>query len=83
MTWNFSRSPHTLDMIGGLPLEGQMALFDLIDRLEADPLAGTEPYGEDDGMTRQAVFGGFGIIVFWASQATKRITPLQINWAAP
>lgn len=79
--WRFSRSPHTLDMIGSLPLEGQLAVMDLIDKLEEDPDFNTQPYGEDTGgsiRTRTATTGSI-IAVVLINDTTRRITLLQIN----
>jgi hypothetical protein len=66
-------------MIAGLPLEGQYALFDLVGRLREaeDPYALSEPYGIDDGVTRQASFG-HGIAVFLFSADDRRMTLIQI-----
>lgn len=82
MTWHFNRSPHTLDLIGALPIEGQFALLDLIERLEQDPEPIIYPYGIDDGLTRTAVFGDHsqGLIVLLVNADTGLITPVQINW---
>ncbi|MFI8234919.1 hypothetical protein ACIGDI_39605 [Streptomyces sp. NPDC085900] len=67
-------------MILALPSEGQLALLDLIDALETDPYAVTEPYGIDDKITRQALFGGFGLAVLLVNVTTRRITVLSLTW---
>jgi hypothetical protein len=70
-----------MKMISGLPLEGQLALMDYIDQLEVDPIAATAPWGEEDEITREGVFGnGLGLISLFVNRETGRITPLQINW---
>ncbi|MER7517815.1 hypothetical protein [Streptomyces sp. NPDC126499] len=82
MNWQFSRSPHTMKMIEGLPFEGQVALFEYIDQLEHDPIAATHPWGEEDELTREGIFGdGLGLISLLVNRDTGRITPVQINWA--
>lgn len=81
--WRFTRSPHALDLIGSLPLEDQLALFDLIPRLEENPDAATEPYGiEDTGpiRMRQAAIGNT-IAVFLINETTRRITLVQVTHA--
>jgi len=80
VNWDLVRSQHTLDMILALPTEGQLALLDLIDALETDPYAVTEPYGIDDKITRQALFGGFGLAVLLINATTRRITVLSLTW---
>lgn len=67
-------------MILALPVEGQLALLDLIDALETDPYEVTEPYGIDDKITRQALFGGFGLAVLLVNAITRRITVLSLTW---
>ncbi|QFQ94869.1 hypothetical protein F9278_00160 (plasmid) [Streptomyces phaeolivaceus] len=82
MNWHVTRSQHTLDMILALPVEGQLALLDLIEALENDPYPVTEPYGIDDKITRQAVFGnGAGLAVLMVNAITQRITVLSLTWA--
>ncbi|MGW0032088.1 hypothetical protein ACWDXD_19960 [Streptomyces sp. NPDC003314] len=84
MNWQFSRSIDAIKKIEQLPFAGQVALFEYIDELEADPFRVTEPYGEDDGVTRLGVFGnGFGLIALIVGSETRRLTPLQINWVDP
>ncbi|MFJ2833579.1 hypothetical protein ACIPC1_39580 [Streptomyces sp. NPDC087263] len=78
--WHVTRSPHTVDMIVQLPVEGQMALLNLIDALETDPYTVTEPYGIDDKITRQALFGGYGLAVLIVNAITQRITLLSLTW---
>lgn len=80
MNWHLIRPQHTLDMILALPVEGQLALLDLIEALETDPYAVTEPYGIDDKITRQAPFGGFGLAVLLVNATTQRITVLSLTW---
>lgn len=81
MNWQLTRSQHTLDMILALPVEGQLALLDLIEALETDPYAVTEPYGIDDKITRQALFGrGQGLAVLLVNAITQRITVLSLTW---
>jgi hypothetical protein len=81
VNWHFVRSRHTLDMILALPVEGQLAVLDLIEALETDPYAVTEPYGIDDKITRQAVFGnGAGLAVLIVNALTQRITVLSLTW---
>lgn len=42
----------------------------------------TEPYGIDDKITRQAVFGnGAGLAVLMVNAITQRITVLSLTWA--
>lgn len=80
MNWHVSRSPHTIDAILGLPVEAQLALLDLIEALEVDPYAVSEPYGIDDKITRQAFFGEHGLLVMLVNPLTSRITPLSFMW---
>lgn len=80
MTWTFSRTPHTVEQILALPVDAQLALLDLIDALEVDPYAVSEPYGIDDKTTREAVFGEHGLLVFLVNPLTMRITPLAFTW---
>ena len=80
MTWRVTRSPHTLDLIEALPLDGQLALLDLIEALEVDPYTATEPYGIDDKTVRQAGFGGHGLAVLYVNTYTERITILSLIW---
>lgn len=81
MNWQLVRSQHTLDMILALPIEGQLALLELIEALEADPYSVTEPYGIDDKITRQALFGrGSGLAVLFVNAITLRITMLSLTW---
>ncbi|MGW0188133.1 hypothetical protein ACWDV7_20510 [Streptomyces sp. NPDC003362] len=80
MTWRVTRSPHTVDSILALPVEAQLALLDLIEALEVDPYAVTEPYGIDDKITRQARFGEHGLMVMLVNPLTERITPLSLIW---
>lgn len=81
MKWQLIRSQHTLDMIVALPIEGQLALLDLIEALENDPYEVTEPYGIDDKITRQALFGrGSGLAVLFVNAITQRITVLSLTW---
>jgi hypothetical protein len=69
-------------MISGLPFAAQVALFEYIEQLEADPIAATKPWGEADDITREGVFGdGLGLISLLVNRTTGRITPVQINWA--
>ena len=81
MTWRLNRSPHTVDRILALPVDAQLAFLDLVDALEVDPYAVTEPYGIDDKLTRQAPFGESGILVMLVNPLTERITPLSFTWA--
>jgi hypothetical protein len=80
VNWHVSRSPHTIDAILGLPVEAQLALLDLIEALEVDPYAVSEPYGIDDKITRQASFGEHGLLVILVNPLTNRITPLSFMW---
>jgi len=80
VNWHVSRSPHTVDAILGLPVEAQLALLDLIEALEVDPYAVSEPYGIDDKITRQASFGDHGLLVMLVNPLTSRITPLSFMW---
>ncbi|WP_206314574.1 hypothetical protein [Streptomyces coryli] len=82
MSWSWKIGPHDFDTISALPSEAQPPLLELIDALEADPYALSEPYGIDDGVTRQATFGDVGVLVFMANPRTERLTPLSIVWAA-
>ena len=81
MDWHFSRTGHALTQILALPVEAQLALLDLIDALEVDPYAVSEPYGIDDKLTREASFGTSGLLVMFVNPATMRITPLSFAWA--
>lgn len=82
MTWEFSRRPNSLEMISGLPLEGQFAMHDLIAKLEEDPWPHVTPSGEPDNVTYEAVFGpnaeGFAMLL--VNDKTGRITPIQLSW---
>jgi hypothetical protein len=80
VTWHVTRSPHTIDLITALPVEAQLALLDLIEALEVDPYAATEPYGIDDKVTRQAGFGAAGLAVMLVNPHTERITLLSLLW---
>lgn len=82
MTWEFSRRPNALEMIAGLPLEGQFAMHDLIGKLETDPWAHVTPSGEPDGITYEAIFGpnAEGFAVMTINSHTGRIVPLQLTW---
>jgi len=80
VTWHVTRSPHTIDQILGLPAEAQLALLDLIEALEVDPFAVSEPYGIDDKTTRQARFGEHGLMAMLVNPLTERITPLSFIW---
>ncbi|WP_329127181.1 hypothetical protein [Streptomyces sp. NBC_01465] len=82
MTWSFHVSDHTQQQIESLPLEGQFALLDLIDALEADPFTVVEPYGIADKVMWQATFGsGAGLLVMFINMLTGRITPISFTWA--
>ena len=80
MTWRVTRSPHTVDLILALPVDAQLALLNLIEALEVDPYAATEPYGIDDKVTRQAQFGAAGLAVMLVNSYTERITMLSLIW---
>ncbi|WP_199546367.1 hypothetical protein [Streptomyces sp. N35] len=80
MNWHFVRSPHTLDAILALPVDAQLALLDLIDALEVDPYAVSEPFGIDDKVTREASFGDFGLLVMFVNPITQKITALSFTW---
>ncbi|WP_406485972.1 hypothetical protein [Streptomyces phaeochromogenes] len=80
MNWHISRTPHTVEAILGLPVEAQLALLDLIEALEVDPYAVSEPYGIDDKITRQAPFGDHGLLVMLVNPVTGRIIPLSFMW---
>lgn len=80
MTWRLTRSPHTVDSILALPEDAQLALLDLIEAIEVDPYAVTEPYGIDDKITRQARFGEHGLMVMLVNPLTERITCLSLIW---
>lgn len=69
-------------MIAGLPLEGQLACFDLIDRLEQGPAPRIEPFGIDDGLTRCVTFGDDdeGFLVGFFNPDTGEITPTHLTW---
>ncbi|MFF4531572.1 hypothetical protein ACFY1P_20165 [Streptomyces sp. NPDC001407] len=78
--WTFHLSPHTLDQITGLPEDARSAALDLVDRLEADPYRHSVPFGQDDGMTREASFGSWGTMVVLCNPLTRRITMLAVAW---
>ncbi|WP_432182579.1 hypothetical protein [Streptomyces sp. NBC_00063] len=80
MTWHVSRTPHTVDAILRLPVDAQLAVLDLIEALEADPYAVSQPYGIDDKVTREAAFGDYGLLVMLVNPLTERITPLSFTW---
>jgi hypothetical protein len=80
VTWRVTRSQHTVDSILALPEDAQLALLDLIEALEVDPYAVSEPYGIDDKVTRQARFGQHGLMVMFVNPLTERITPLSFIW---
>lgn len=81
MIWHVHISRATYDAIAGLPEEGRDALFALFRALEEDPYAATVPFGEDDGITREAPFGRWGALVVLVNANTGRITPLSFTWA--
>lgn len=85
MTWRVARSPHTVDLITSMPVEGQLAFLDLLEALEVDPFAVTEPYGldphgADDKTVRQGSFGDFGLAVVFVNPVTARISVLSLTW---
>ncbi|MFE2738818.1 hypothetical protein [Streptomyces sp. NPDC059349] len=80
MSWQFTVTEHTQRNIDSLPFEAQLALIMLIDALEIDPYAVSEPYGIDDKVTREAVFGDYGLLVMFVNPLTERITPLSFTW---
>lgn len=80
-SWSWRIGPHDFDTIAGLPLDAQEPLADLLDTLEHDPYGASQPYGVDDGITREARFGAVGILVFLVNREAERLTPLSITWA--
>jgi hypothetical protein len=80
VSWHFHVTDHTQRTIDSLPFEAQFALMDLIDALEIDPYAVSEPYGIDDKITREAPFGSAGLLVMLVNPLTERITPLSFTW---
>ncbi|WP_328888334.1 hypothetical protein [Streptomyces sp. NBC_00316] len=65
MSWSWRIGPHDFDTIAALPLEAHGPLREALDALELDPYGASEPYGVDDGVTREARFGAVGILAFW------------------
>ncbi|RSS46221.1 hypothetical protein [Streptomyces sp. WAC08241] len=71
-----------MKIIESLAFEGQVALFEYIDQLERDPIAVTKQWGQEDGVTREGIFGdGLGMISLIVNRETGRITALQATWA--
>jgi hypothetical protein len=80
VTWYVHISEHTQHTIDGLPFDAQLGVLDLLEALEVDPYAVTEPYGIDDKVTRQGRFGDHGLLVMLINPLTERITPLSFVW---
>ncbi|MET9293375.1 hypothetical protein [Streptomyces sp. NPDC003077] len=80
MTWRFLTGPHTLDQLAGLPPEARPPVLALIERLEEDPYRCSAPFGHDDGLTREAVFGDWGTMVVLCNPDTCQVTMLAVAW---
>lgn len=81
MTWHFERGDHALDHVGSLHLEAQLAFFNYIPTLEADPDAATDPHGEDvpgPVRMREKIIEGYRF-VFLVSDNTRLITLVDVQ----
>lgn len=81
MSWSWRVGPHDFDTIASLPPEAHGPLSETLDALEEDPYTASDPYGIDDGVTREARFGAAGILVFLVNSQTEHLVPLSVTWA--
>lgn len=80
MTWNVTLPPDIQQDIWALAPEDRDSVMTLIGRLRSDPLAATEPYGEESKpVSMRTAAAGDIIAVVLVNEITERVSFVQIT----